>query len=352
LRTVGNRVSDIIEVETSDFVRIHIRTSYSVTFHRDHKDKWFNCENYIQVMCDHLRSIVRSRTRTMALSQLWPQISQVVRDTILGPRAEGSEGRKGRFFAENGMLVTEVEILEAEIEDSVIAELMKNVQRESVTLTIGDRQAQEKVASMKLRAELERQQMELTLAQKQREAQLGELGRRLKHEAQLAELRERELVAAEQTRLQAEREQAEVKARIAKESLTLAAQVESLAKEASAKAGANMTLHNEELDYQSRLRALDIQLLTAQANAIVAERTAVQPQLVEALTALGDKALLTEVARNMNLVSLFRGKEAGEILKEVIGGTRFVPALSEALTNKAAAKPQDPSPAAPSPAKK
>jgi major vault protein len=50
LRTVGNRVGDIIEVETSDFVRIHIRTSYSVTFNRDHRDKWFNCENYIQVM--------------------------------------------------------------------------------------------------------------------------------------------------------------------------------------------------------------------------------------------------------------------------------------------------------------
>ena len=77
LRTVGNRVSDIIEVETSDFVRIHVRTSYSVTFQREHRERWFNCENYIQVMCDHLRSIVRSRMRTMPLSALWPQVSQL-----------------------------------------------------------------------------------------------------------------------------------------------------------------------------------------------------------------------------------------------------------------------------------
>ena len=150
----------------------------------------------------------------MALSPLWPQVSQVVRDTILGPRAEGSEGRKGRFFAENGMIVTEVEILDAEIEDNVIAELMKNVQRESVTLTIGDRQAQEKLTSTKLRADLELQQMELALAARQREAQLTDLVRRLKHEGQLAELRERELVAAEQTKLTAQREQAEIKTRI------------------------------------------------------------------------------------------------------------------------------------------
>lgn len=59
LRTVGNRVSDILEVETSDFVRLHIRTSYSVTFLHDHKEKWFNCENYIQVT----RSGGRKRTR-------------------------------------------------------------------------------------------------------------------------------------------------------------------------------------------------------------------------------------------------------------------------------------------------
>ena len=270
----------------------------------------------------------------MALSPLWPQVSQVVRDTILGPRAEGSEGRKGRFFAENGMIVTEVEILDAEIEDNVIAELMKNVQRESVTLTIGDRQAQEKLTSTKLRADLERQQMELALAARQREAQLTDLVRRLKHEGQLAELRERELVAAEQTKLTAQREQAEIKARIEREALTLHSQVETLAMEAAAKASANLTLHSEEVEHLTKLRALEIQLLDAQAKAAVAERTSVQPQLVEALTALGDKALLGEVARNMNLVSLFRGKEAGEILKDVVGGTRFVPALAEALNGK------------------
>jgi len=71
----------------------------------------------------------------------------------------------------------------------------------------------------------------------------------------------------------------------------------------------------------------------------------VQPQLVEALTALGDKALLTEVAHNMNLISLFRGKEAGEILKDVVGGSRFLPALEAALTAKPAPTPTPVAPA-------
>ena len=337
LRTVGNRVSDIIEVETSDFVRIHVRTSYSVTFQREHRERWFNCENYIQVLCDHLRSIIRSRTRTMSLSALWPQISTVVRDTILGPRQEKEGeggGRKGRYFAENGMIVTEVEVLAATIQDTVIAQMMQSVQRESVTLTIGDRQAQEALASAQLRAELERQRQELQFSAKEREARLREGLRHLEHDGKLAELREKETLLREQGELQAARELATLQANLQREAAAAEAKLGQVAKDASVRSEAARLQHAEEIDWQGKLRQLEVLLIEAQAKATVAERQAIQPRLIEALTALGDKALLTEVAQNMNLVSLFRGKEAGEILKDVVGGTRFVPALAEALNGK------------------
>ena len=217
LRTVGNRVSDVVELETADFVRIHVRITCSVTFQREHKERWFNSENYVQVLCDHVRSIVRSRARTLSLSQLWPQISAVVRDTILGPRNEAEGGRKGRFFAENGMNVHEVEVLEAEIQDPVIAEMMRNVQRESVTLTIGDRQAQEALTSVKLRTELERQKLELAALGKEREAKLKELERKLGHDARLSELRDREITLREQLELTVARELLEQRAKLERE---------------------------------------------------------------------------------------------------------------------------------------
>lgn len=335
LRTIGNRVSDVIEIESADFVRIRLRITVSVTFLRDHRDKWFNAENYIQVLCDHLRSIVRSRTRTLSLSSLWPQLAAVVRDTILGPRNDADGSRKGRFFAENGMLVHEVEVLDATIEDELIAEMMRSVQRESVTLTIGDRQAQEKLLSAKLRAELELKNHELLAEVRQHEAKLKELERKLSQEARLGELRDREAMAKEQAQLVAEREASDLHRKLERENLAQTASREALLKDAATKAQAAQALHEEEFSHLSRVKGLDMALLDAQARAVVAERSAVQPQLVEALTALGDKALLSEVAQNMNLVSLFRGKEAGEILKEVVGGTRFAPALAEALTAKA-----------------
>jgi hypothetical protein len=37
--------------------------------------------------------------------------------------------------------------------------------------------------------------------------------------------------------------------------------------------------------------------------------------------------LMTEVAQNMNLVSLFKGKDVGAILSEVLGGTKVAPTL-------------------------
>ncbi|HMY19069.1 MAG TPA: hypothetical protein PKA58_22240, partial [Polyangium sp.] len=145
LRTVGNRISDKVTVETADFVKISVRVSYSVEFLPDHKDRWFNHENYIQFIVDRLRSIIRSRCRSVSLSTLWPQLPSVLRDTLLGERKDGA--RPGRLFTENGTLLTEVEVLGAEIEDREVAALMQKVQTESVTLAIGDRKAQESLAS-------------------------------------------------------------------------------------------------------------------------------------------------------------------------------------------------------------
>ena len=75
------------------------------------------------------------------------------------------------------------------------------------------------------------------------------------------------------------------------------------------------------------MRNLEVKLIEAQAAATVAERNAVQRGLIEAMTALGDKIMLAEVAENMNLVSLFKGKDVGTILAEVLRGTQVMPTV-------------------------
>ncbi|APR78468.1 Hypothetical protein A7982_03815 [Minicystis rosea] len=332
LRVAGNRVTDVITVETLDFVAIHVRVSLSVTFLPEHKDRWFNHENYIQVLADHLRSIVRSRCRTLPLSTLWPQIPAVVRDTILGERSAGG-GRPGRAFPENGTVVTEVEVLSADIVDPKIAELMRRVQSEFVQLQIGDRQAEEALTSARLRADLERQRMELAAAAKEREAKLADLGRKLAHEAAVQQLRDDEALEHERLALEGTREGAALTARLERDAKAKDAERRELLQDADARATSKRTVDAVDVETTRKLREIEILIIQAQSAATVAERQAVQAGLVEALTALGDKALLAEVANNMNLVSLFKGKDVGTILAEVLGGTPAMPAV-QALREK------------------
>jgi major vault protein len=326
LRVGGNRITDVILVETLDFVAISARVSLSVTFIPEQKDRWFHHENYIQVLVDHLRSIVRGRCRAMPLAALWSQIPAVVRDTILGERAAGG-GRPGRPFPENGMTVTEVEVLSADIVDPKIAALMQRVQSEFVELQIGDRQAQEALTSARLRADVERQRMELAAAAKDREAKLAELVRGLVHVAAIARLSDEEALATERQALGDAREAAALAARIERASKEGEAERAALKRDAEARAASRRVEDEAAVETQRKLRDLEVVLIQAQSVATVAERQAVQAGLVEALTALGDKALLAEVAHNMNLVSLFKGKDVGQILAEVLGGTPVIPTL-------------------------
>jgi major vault protein len=337
LRTVGNRISDKITVETADFVKISVRVSYSVEFLGDHKERWFNHENYIQFIVDRLRSIVRGKCRTMSLSTLWPELPAVFRDTLLGERKDGA--RPGRLFTENGTLLSEVEVLGAEIEDREVAALMQKVQTESVTLAIGDRKAQETLASSKLRAEVERQTQELLAEARVRAAKLEELSRKLAHEAALAKAREDEAVHKERQSLADAREADAQKSRLARENDEKASMLDGFRKDAEARAEAQRITHEVELAYVTKLRELEIKLIEVQSSATVAERQAVQKQLVEAMVGLGDKLLLTEVAGNMNLVSLFKGKDVGTILSEVLGGTKVMPTLRSIID--ASASPEE-----------
>ena len=326
LRTAGNRVSDVITIETSDFVKVSIRVSYSVMFLPEQQDRWFNHDNYIQVMCEHLRSLIRSRCRALSLSVLWPQIPTLVRDTILGEKPVAG-ARPGRVFAENGSTVTEVEVLASTIEDKEIAQLMQRVQSQSVTLVIGDRQAQEQLSSAKLRAEVDKQTQVLQLDARERAAKLEEVARKLAHEAALAEAREAELLARERQALIDAREAATLKASWERQAQAKAVELELLGKDAEARSSAHRLLQAAELETAGQLRNLEVLLIQAQSAATVAERNAVQVGLIEAMTALGDKIMLGEVAQNMNLVTLFKGKEVGTILSEVLGGTKVMPTV-------------------------
>lgn len=103
LRVSGNRISDQIKIETSDFVEILVDVQYSVEFEgvtEEDRMKWFNYQDYVKLLCTNLRSRLRAAARQISLSQIFPVMSDFVRDTILGKKIEGSH-RPGHLFVEN-----------------------------------------------------------------------------------------------------------------------------------------------------------------------------------------------------------------------------------------------------------
>ncbi len=339
LRTAGNRVSDRISMETADFVQIDAKVSYHVAFDNEHKASWFNHENYVGLLCDHLRSLVRGQARAMPLVELWPRLSEVIRDIILGEKTDA--GRAGRLFTENGMRVTEVEVLSGEILDVEIAQLLETVQRESVALVIGDQQAREKLRSRKLRHELEQERITLEQEAQTAQAKLVALQRELAQQARLAELRDQESAAREGVELGAAREALALEKDLERQAAMAQAKAARLRAKVAAKVEAAQLEHGEQQSHQAAMTTLRIKERDAESAAVVAERQAVQPALVEALTALGDKIVLADVAQNMNLVSLFKGKDVATLFRDVLGGTKLGDTITTMLPPTSDDRPKE-----------
>jgi len=130
LQTKNNIVSDIIEAETKDLVNVSIRLSYRVNFTGDDK-KWFNVSNYVKLLTQHLRSIIRNKVKKVNIEEFNNDAADILRDTVLGVADEGKK-RPGKTFEENGMQVYDIEVLNITIGDSEISYYLKDFQKDVV----------------------------------------------------------------------------------------------------------------------------------------------------------------------------------------------------------------------------
>lgn len=130
LQTDNNIVSDVINAETKDAVNVSIRLSYRVNFTAENNKKWFSVANYVKLLTQHLRSVVRNQVKKTTIEEFNLSAADIIRDLILGKSEDGK--RTGRSFEENGMVVYDVEVLNIEIGDAGIADMLKRAQQNTV----------------------------------------------------------------------------------------------------------------------------------------------------------------------------------------------------------------------------
>ena len=162
LRVENNKISDVIKVQTSDFVDVEIKVSYCVDFLEEYKDKWFSVDNYVKFLCDRQRSLLKREVKKYTIQEFYNNSTDICRNILLNISDETKDNGLpfGRFFEDNGMLVKDVEILSVHIEASV-ARMLEEHQNEIIAKTLELSDAEAKINVVTKLAEVRKKELDL-----------------------------------------------------------------------------------------------------------------------------------------------------------------------------------------------
>ena len=300
LRVLNNKVSDGCVVETADHVKVTLRYSMRVNFEGE-PQRWFEVENYVKFLCDHVRSVLKGAVKKHSIEGFYAQSVEIIRDVILG-KPDDKAKRAGMTFHENGMRVTDVEILEVAIDDEDIASLLGEAQHEAV---------QSNIALLRARRGLEMTQKQEEIARSEADARAETAKKRAELEVAATADKLRVALAA----VQAELEQAEAQkaAALARNAVLDADHAARLARQKA----------TSDLDTATRAahQQLVLEALKAEVEAAVQRFGAAQGGFSEALLALSNQETLAKVAEAMSVQSFVGGRTLTDVIDKVFAGT-------------------------------
>jgi major vault protein len=330
LLITGNLVSDIVEVETADFCRLKVKVSYRVNFTGTDTEKWFSIENYTKFLTDHLRSRLRSATKKIGVEQFYGGAEDFVRDTVLGKPvdpASGKVGGQGTLFQENGMHVYDVEVLSVELDNKEIATDLANSQKEVIKHALVLASSKRALEFSKQSEEIKQQQAEAVAETARITYELEQKKLSAKLALDLANLEANAKTAEEKARQELEAEHA----RSEKDKVTLAAQ--------KAKSEQDLAIEAQRLAQRK-------EWLEAEVQAVINQHKAVDPNLVAALNAFGERALVEKAAEALAPLSIIKGSGAMELLAKFLENTKLGQHLGEVAKNGSGSTPKTPQPRA------
>lgn len=324
LRVLNNKVSDRCVVETSDHVAVTLGYSMRVSFEGEPL-RWFEVENYVKFLCDHVRSVLKGATKKHSIEHFYAQSVEIIRDTILGRAVEGESGdkaaRPGMRFAENGMRITDMEILDVQIDHEQISELLGEAQHEAVAAN---------VALLRARRGLEMTEKREAIARGEADAR-AETAKRLA-ELEVAATADRLRVALAASAAELEQAEAEKAATLARNAVADADHAAEL--ERARKAG------EQDTQLAAARQALVLAALRAEVEAAVTRFGAAQTGFSEALLALSNQEVLAKVAEAMSVQAFIGGKTLTDVIDRVFAGTPLAGLMENVKRRVAGATPE------------
>lgn len=312
LRVENNKISDIIDVQTSDFVNVQIKVSYCVNFLKEYKDKWFNVENYVKYLTDHMRSLLKREVKNHTIEDFYQNSTDIVRNIVLNISDDKKE--VGRTFAENGMKVYDVEVLAVTVE-AMVREMLNKHQREQISKTLELTNASAQMEATRKLAEIEKEKAEL---QNKNALYIAELEQKEKEDIldKKEALKQKER-AAEEAALQAQNDLQELKTLIQEAELA-------------------RTKARNELDIAKTKDLAEIEKArqTAYAETVKKIMESVSPDLVAALSTKANADLLTEATKSMAPYAIAKGESVADTVNKLMRGTSLEGILDKVATAK------------------
>ena len=306
LRHENNKVSDIIKIETKDFVHGAIKLSYCVNFDNSYSDKWFNVDNYVKYLCDRERSLIKRLAKNYTIEEFYQNYVDLVRNLAI----DKENNPEGRFFEENGMCVYDCEVLGFDIENEY-EETLNDHQTEIIRkgLQLSNATAQIKLTEELSRVEKLEHELESQKLIHRMNLQETEAKRKLEIQNEVNRLKEAEALAEKQ---------AEADMQVLIDEVHAA----QMLREKKTKDAA--------LNYETRMANIEKAKQMAYAEAAVKIIEAISPDLTAAMNSKTNTETVAAIAKAISPYALAGNNETlSDVINKITRGTP----LEEALSN-------------------
>ena len=305
LKTENNKVSDVINTQTADFVDVQIKLSYYVDFLKDYKDSWFAVNNYAKYLCDNMRSLIKREIRTYNIKDFYANSTEIIRNIVLDintdAETEIADKPFGRLFTTNGMLVNDVDIISIGVEKD-IAMILEKHQNELIQKSVELADAAARMEVVTALADVKKKEAELNnetalytleLEQKRTEEEM--------HNEEMIRTKKREAKAAE---VQAQNDLQDILTAIQ-----------------SAEMARIKEKQDAEIAHAKELAEIEKAKQEAYAATVKEIISSIQPDLVAAISASTQAELLKEGMASISPYAIANGESVADTVNKLLRGT-------------------------------
>lgn len=306
LKLNNNKITDVINAQTSDYVDVQVKLTYNVDFNGD-KSKWFEVDNYTRFVTDYMRNAIKIAIKDYDIQNFYADSTAIIRAKVL------DEETGIHTFKNNGAVITDVEVVSVSVQRNV-AELLEQHQEEILSKSLELADADAKMQVVTALAEVEKKEADLAAANKLYKLELDQ------------KFKEEQLAKEEAIK-------AKLRATSAAENKAKADMQEVLAMINEAELARKKAVQDAEIAHEKELAAIEEAKQKAYAATVVEMLGAIQPGLIEAIQGSTNAELANGIGQAVAPYAIAGGQDISTVVSQMLRGTTMEDVLKNFKKN-------------------